>query len=259
MLFLNKFILLFICFSFLSTLNAQDRRVKHPGAREDGLTRIDSEGNYIYDVEHELRNHSAHLRVGMVNNPDVSVEITQYNSSNVYVVHFDDMYDGASKLSIGFDYEYFLTKEYGKMGLQAGFAAQYAEGHGRLASDPSQESVERFSFITMPIFLGAVYRFEYKDNQYIAPYVAGGGTYALLLEKRDDTSKVNAIGGFGFYAAAGGLLNITAFDRELASSMRTEYDVSNIWINLEFRTVQVTSEAFEYNNSFIQGGVSFDF
>lgn len=260
MLFKKKWILLSFFINILSiSLYAQDRRMEHPGAREDGLTRIDSEGNYIYDTVYELRNQSVHLKVGMVSNPDVSVEISQYNSSNVYVVDFDEMYDGASKLSVGFDYEYFLNKEYGKLGLQSGLAIQYAEGHGRLAADPSQESVERFSFVTMPLFLGAVYRFEYRDNQYIAPYLAGGGVYTALLEKRDDDSKVNATGAFGFYGVGGLLFNVTAFDRDLASNMRIEYDVSSIWLNLEFRTVQVTSEAFEYHNSFVQGGVSFDF
>ena len=87
MWFKNRWILLFLMISiFVTTAYAQDRRLEHPGAREDGLTRIDSEGNYIYDTVYELRSQSTHLRLGMVNNPDVSVEINQYNLPNVYIV-----------------------------------------------------------------------------------------------------------------------------------------------------------------------------
>jgi hypothetical protein len=169
------------------------------------------------------------------------------------------MYQGASQLSLGLDYEYFFTVEAGKMGIQAGMAMQYAEGNGRLASNPDVESIEKFTFITMPMFLGLTYRFEYRDRQYFAPYVSGGGSYVLLAEKRDDSDQINAIGSFGFYAAAGGLINITAFDRDMASEFKTEYDISNLWVNLEFRMVQVSSDAFNYDNSFIQGGISFDY
>lgn len=242
-----------------ANIQPNEKKIYHPGVRADGLSRIDAEGNYIYDEKRELQNQSFHLRVGTVNNPDISVEITQHNTNNVYVVDFDTMYDGAAKLSIGLDYEYFFTRNAGKLGVQGGFSAQYAEGKGRLAADPTQESIENFSFITLPLFLGLTYRFEYRDRQYFAPYVSGGGTYTALIEKRDDSEDVKAIGSVGYYGAAGGLINLTAFDREMAGEFRSEYGISNLWINVEFRTVQVTSDAFNYENNFIQGGVSFDY
>lgn len=225
----------------------------------DGLSRIDAEGNYIYDDKHDLQDESFHLRLGTVDSPNIEVEITQRNTNNTTVVTFDDMYKDASKLSIGVDYEYFLSKDYGRLGLQGGASFQYAEGKGRLASDPSQESIETFSFLTIPVFLGLVYRFEYREHQYVAPYLGGGGVYTILAEKRDDENDVKGIGAFGYYGSGGLLINLTAFDREMAGEFRSEYDISNLWINLEFRTVQVTSEAFSYETSFIQGGVSFDF
>ncbi len=243
----------------LWAVESSEKKVNHPGAQEDGLTRIDSEGNYIYETEHELRNQSMSVRLGYVANPQMSVEITQYGTSNVTVVDFDEMYDGAEKLSIGFDYEYFFTSSLGRIGLQAGVAFQYAEGNGRLAADPSTPSIENFTFVTAPLFLGLTYRFEYSDRQYFAPYASGGGVYTVLAEKRDDESSIKAIGSFGYYAAGGALINVTAFSREMAAEFRTEYDISNIWINLEYRTIQVAADSFTYDNSFIQGGVTFDF
>lgn len=258
---MRKIISLMVLLSALNVgaVESSEKKVNHPGAGQDGLTRIDSEGNYIYEVEQELRNQSTSLRVGYVSNPQMSVAITQHGTSNVTVVNFDEMYDGAEKLSLGFDYEYFFTSSVGRIGLQGGLAFQYAEGSGRLASNPSQLSIEKYTFVTMPIFLGLTYRFEYRDRQFFVPYVSGGGVYTLLAEKRDDNSEVKAIGSFGFYAAGGALLNMSVFSRDMAAEFRTEYDISNIWINLEFRTVQVQADSFTYDNSFIQGGVTFDF
>lgn len=236
-----------------------EETIYHPSAQEDGLERIDSEGNYIYNTDEPLRNQSFNLRLGMVHNPDIGVMITSITDGTENFIHFDDMYDGAEKLSIGLDYEYFFTTEGGKLGVQGGLAFQFAQGHGRLASDPTQESVEKFTFITMPLFLGLTYRFEYKDRQLLAPYISGGGTYVALVETRDDRSKPNFTGNFGFYGAGGCLFNITALDRDLSGEMRSEYGIANLWVSAEFRSVYVDSEAFSYINNFIQAGVTVDY
>ncbi len=249
----------FICFFVSLHLNAQSKKIQHPAAQSEGLTRIDAEGNYIYDVNDELRNNAFHFRIGSVNNPEVSVEINQYNSTNISVIEFDDIYSGASKLSLGFEYEYFFSRSAGRFGFQTGLALQYAEGKGRLATNPAQESIENFNFITMLLYLGLVYRFEYVDRQSFVPYGSGGAAYTVLAEKRDDSSRIRGIGAFGFYAAGGLLFNLSAIDRETAIDFRSEYDISNFWINLEVRAVQVESPAFKYVNQFIQGGFSFDF
>jgi hypothetical protein len=258
---MSKIISLIVLLSSLNlwAVESNEKKVNHPGAREDGLTRIDAEGNYIYETQDQLKNQSMSLRVGYVTNPKMSVEITQYGTNNMTVVDFDTMYDGAEKLSLGLDYEYFFTSSIGRIGIQAGMAFQYAEGSGRLASNPAVESIEKFTFITAPIYLGLTYRFEYRDRQYFAPYVSGGGAYTVLAEKRDDDPAIKAIGSFGYYGAGGALISLTAFSREMAAEFRTEYDISNIWFNVEFRTVQVEADSFTYNNSFVQGGVTFDF
>ena len=233
------------------------KKQTHVGAA-DGLTRIDENGVYIYDIKNPLKNESSHIRMGSAENPEITIDITALDGSTTTVT-FDDIYEGASKLTLGYDYDYFFTTVGGKLGVQLGVAFQYATGSGRLVIDPSKKSSEKFSFLTMPLYLGGTYRFEYKDKQLIAPYVSGGGVYMLLAEKREDRSKINAIGGLGFYGAGGVLFNITAMDREMAADFRNEYDISNLWLNLEFKTVQINAEVFDYTSSFIQGGLSFDF
>jgi hypothetical protein len=246
----------------LFAADSGQRKIKHTGA-SDGLSRIDANGVYYYDVVNELKNQSSHIRLGAASNPEVSVEICQVTPTDecasVTSVTFDDIYTGASKLSLGYDYEYFFTTSGGKLGGQLGFSAQYAQGAGRLAIDPTKSSIEKFTFLTLPLYLGGIYRFEYKDKQLFAPYVSGGGVYMVLLEKREDASKVNGIGAPGFYAAGGVLFNVTAFDRDMASEFNSEYGISNLWINLEFKTVNVESDAFSYQSNYIQSGLSFDF
>lgn len=248
--------LMFVTLSFSAT-EPPLQKIKHPGAA-DGLTRIDKDGVYIYDVENPLQNQSSHVRIGAAANPELDVNIIDVNGNTTNLT-FDDIYHGASNMSVGFDYEYFFTTHYGKLGVQAGLSAQYAQGHGRLVSNPQIESIEKFSFMTLPLYLGATYRFEYKDKQLLAPYVAGGGTFISLLEKREDTSKVYYTYAPGFYGAGGVLLNISSFDKEMAADMFSEYGISNIWINAEFKTVFVEGDSFSYKAAYIQGGLSFDF
>jgi len=238
------------------------KKTQHAGA-VDGLTRIDSDGVYLYDVKNELKNQSSHIRLGAADNPTITVEVCQVATNNncatITTINFNDIYAGSSKLTLGYDYEYFFTVSAGKLGAQLGFSAQYAQGQGRLKIDPTIPSVEKFTFLTVPLYLGGVYRFEYKDKQLFAPYVSGGGVYMGLVEKRENSSKITMIGSPGFYGAGGVLFNITAMDREMASAFDNEYGVSNLWINLEFKTVNVSSNAFSYQSNYIQSGLSFDF
>ena len=262
-MFKKVFIALLICLSQMAfAVQPQLKKIKHSGS-SDGLTRIDKEGVYIYETENPLKNQASHIRFGAAETPEMTVDICQRIGDNdcaaVSQVRFEDIYAGASKFSVGYDYEYFFSMQSGKLGAQIGASLQIASGHGRLASNPSVEGYEKFTFVTLPIYLGAVYRFQYKTYQLISPYVAGGGTYMILAEKRDDRAKVNAIGSFGFYGSGGVLLNITALDRDMASDMYNEYGVGSLWFNLELKTVQISSEAFNYSANYIQGGMSFDF
>lgn len=224
--------------------------------KSDGLVRIDKDGSYIYADTRTKKKQAGHLRIGSANQPDITIDIngTTYN--------FEDFYGSAEGLMIGYDYEYFFSSSNGKLGGQIGGAVQYSKGNGRLVQNPPAESVpsvETFSFVTLPLFVGGIYRFEYSNRQWLAPYVAGGGVIVGLVEKREDNSKLNYTGGFGFYGTAGALLNVSIIDRETALTLDSEYGIGNLWINLEFKYINVSAETFFYENSFVQGGVSFDF
>ena len=257
-----NFIWIFLIFGFYahdsSAQLRETKKTRHVGAAQ-GLTRIDKDGNYIYKTDISNTRETSHFKIGGAGHPEVTTDITSPDGSQVESVTFDDVYPNASALAFEYSYEYFMIKHGGKIGghLSAGF--QVAQGKGRLVNDPSQESFETFTFLTMPINVGLVYRFEYTDRQILVPYVVGGGSVMILAEKREDRSKVNAIGGFGFFAAGGGLLNLTAFDRDMASDLAAEYDIKNLWLSAEFKYLNVTNDAFIYDSGYVQAGFGFDF
>ena len=224
--------------------------------KTDGLVRIDKDGAYVYEDRRSTKHQASHLHLGMANQPELTIDI------NGFVYNFEDFYGSASAMSIGYDYEYFFTESNGKLGGQLGVSVQYSSGKGRLVQNPPAEStpsVEKFSFATIPIFLGGVYRFEYSNRQWLAPYVAGGAALVGLAEKREDSKSINTTGGIGFYGTAGALLNVSIFDRETSLTLDSEYGIGNLWINLEYKYINVSAKTFDYQNGYVQGGVSFDF
>ncbi|MEQ1724041.1 MAG: hypothetical protein ABL930_12765, partial [Pseudobdellovibrio sp.] len=138
-------------------------------------------------------------------------------------------------------------------------SAMFVSGNGRLVATPNPPSTETFTFVTLPLTLGAVYRFEYKDKQLFAPYVSGGGTYVVLAEKREDKAAPHVAGGFGFYGAGGLLINLGAFDRNTSYQLDSEYGIGNMWVSVEFKVVEVNSESFSFSNKYLNAGLSFDF
>ncbi|MBY0554585.1 hypothetical protein K2P97_08655 [bacterium] len=237
--------------------------MNHPKAKQ-GLVRIKKDGTYIYDTERQLKKESSHIRFGQANQPEISISIEQTNASgqptgtyNTY--QFKDFYDSDSGLIVGYDYEWFPWVGQGKLGVQAGASAMFVSGHGRLVATPNAPSAESFNFVTMPITLGAVYRLEWKDKQMFAPYASGGGTYVVLIEKREDVSSPKFAGGFGFYGSGGVMMNLGAFDRETSYSLDSEYGISNMWLSLEFKVVEVNNDSFTFSNKYLNAGLSFDF
>lgn len=264
-----KILLVLFSIAFLAQTKAyaqlfpNEKKVQKPGAQADGLVKIDKDGVYIYKPEPQNVKHSSHVRLGMVSNPDVESEICDENDQNCQTITFDDIYSGASGMGFEYVYENFFFTDngvnFGKLGLQLGVSVSYAQGQGRLVSNLNTESVESYSFLTVPIFAGGIYRFEYRDRQILVPYFGGGGVYTVLAEKREDKSQLKGIGAPGFYAFGGGLLNLSALDRDLGSEFETEYDIKNLWLSVEYKFLSVSSEAFSLENGYVQAGMGFDF
>lgn len=247
-------------------LLSTEEKIDHPNAKE-GLIRIKKDGTYVYDVKRTPKNKSSHLRFGQANQPQITIGIEQTDASGnptgtFKEYSFEDFYGSASGIIIGYDYEWFpwgIEGTGGRLGLQAGGAAMFVTGNGRLVADPDTQSKESYTFVTLPLNLGAVYRLEWKEQQMFVPYVSGGGTYLVLLEKREDKSMPSVTGGFGFYGAGGVLFNLNTFDREAGLRLDSEYGIGNLWLSVEFRVTEVQNSAFGFSNRYVNAGLSFDF
>lgn len=255
--------ILFLSPLLRAEVRPEEEQISLPQAQE-GLIRIKKDGTYVYDIERPLKKESSRITFGQANNPEITLLIQQQDAQgNLTGIEreftFEDLYDSASGFIIGYDYERFYSIDHGKLGIQAGIGAMFASGNGRLKADPNGPSTEKFTFVTMPLTLGGVYRFEWKDKQMFAPYASGGGTYVALFEKREDIAMPNFVGSPGFYAAGGILFNVSAIDRDAGFQLDSEYGISNMWVSLELRIIEVNSPAFVFSNQYLNAGLSFDF
>ncbi len=261
-------VLLLAILIFSPNLKAQivpsTKIIQHPDSQE-GLVRITKDGTYVYDIKRQMKKESSRITFGHALQPEVSIDIEKRDSTTgngtgeFQKFEFGDLYEETTSFIIGYDYErfYWVGKQ-GKLGIQLGGALMYAKGHGILQST-LQPSREEFTFFTLPFVAGAVYRMEWKDKQIIAPYVSGGGTYTGLVEKREDKSSPQYTGAPGFYVAGGALINVTAFDDESGFALDSEYGISNLWVSLEYKAIEVNSDAFVFSNRYVNLGIAFDF
>lgn len=228
--------------------------IEHPLA-EKGLVRINKDGSYVYKTEETTaKNISGALRYGAMDPPDIkAADGTTY----------DTMYGGASQSLISFDYEWHPFSGYGKLGLQTGFGFLIAYGSGRFLApgDPlnGQIAKEEYTFVAIPLNLGVVYRLEWLTQQWLAPYVAAGGTYVAVAEIRDDGKNPTYVGTPGAYGAGGVLFNISAINKKTAFTLRSEYGIQNLWLSLDYRYLQTFNDEINFSSSIIGGGIVVDY
>lgn len=228
--------------------------IKHPQSA-NGLLAITKEGAYIYKTKESRDFHqTGSLRFASMDSPKIAAaDGTSY----------DLMYADGQQPVVMFDYEWQPLTGFGKLGVQAGFGLLYASGQGRFVSnDPDLnglEAKEKYTFVAIPLSLGGIYRLEFLNRQWIAPYVAGGGTYIAVAEFRDDGKTPSAVGTPGAYGAAGVMLNVSAADRETAFILSSEYGIANLWVSLEYRYLKTLNEELDFSSNIISAGISVDY
>ena len=127
--------LLLIAPELKAEVQPAEEKISHPLAQE-GLVRIKKDGTYIYDIERPLRRESSRLSFGQADHPKISILIQELDTAGVPTgvkneFFFDDLYNETSGFILGYDYEWFYTVDKGKLGIQGGFSALFANGQGR--------------------------------------------------------------------------------------------------------------------------------
>lgn len=224
-------------------------KLKHP-LQKKGLERIEKDGSYIYKTrKYEKTNKTATLRFGFVEAPKIKAADG---------TSFSTMYTSSSLFTLMFDYEWQPFEFLGKSGLQAGFGFYTAQGSGRFLNGGG-EAREKYTFIAIPLNLGIIYRLEFSEKQWFVPYAAGGGTYMAMVENRDDSKSLHGVGSAGAYAAGGALFSITAIDRTMAHTLRSEYGLGGLWVSLEYRYLKSFSADLDFSSNIFSLGVAADF
>lgn len=232
--------------------------IEHPNAAK-GLIRIDKDGTYVYRISEDLKEkkgRSGSLRFGSMDPPKIS-------SGDPPNTTFQQMYTSSMVPVLLFDYEWQPFERFGKLGVTAGFGFLTASGNGFMndPSNPGQyvKAEEKYTFIGVPLSAGLVYRMEFVSNQWVAPYISGGGTFLGVMEMRDDGKTPSFTGVPGAYGAGGLLFNISRLSADTAFNLRSEYGVQNLWIMAEYRYLATFDDALDFTSGIVNVGVAVDY
>ncbi len=225
--------------------------IPHPQSKK-GLFQISEDGSYLYHpVEIEPQGKTYNVRIGQINPPPQI-------DGPLAGVTYESMYGDSFPVQVNFDYEWYPFRRFGRLGIQLGAGLFTSTGKGHFVSDGS-EADETYTFYGVPLSLGLIYRLQIGSRPWIAPYIAGGGSYYGLLEMRDDDEQPKLIGTPAAYGAGGLLISLAAFDREISFTLANEYGVQNIWLSIEARQVQALNENLDVTATVFSGGVVMDF
>ncbi len=228
------------------------KKITHPAAK-DGLYLIDEEGVYHYRVKTiSKKDNSLFFRLVSQSAPEIK------GKTNSTTFTFQDMYHESQLAGADFVYEWQPFKRFGKLGTQVGVGLTTASGKGYFKNDSSLIPKESYTFFSIPVSLGVVYRFEYLERQWAAPYIAGGGIYNGLVELRND-GNVNSVATPAAYGSGGLLINLTAMNKDLAFTMDREYGFSQLWINVEYRRTQGLDKSLDITSNQIGVGLGADY
>lgn len=231
-------------------------RINHPLAAK-GLLKIDKDGSYYYKPQKfKSLNYTVNLRAGQITPPPEILGPGGYTD-------FRTMYTNRPMQFIGEYESYFSNSPTGRLGYQAGLGVFQSRGNGRFAdcsgSDDECQAREVYTFYGLPVYAGVIYRMQYSDSAWFAPYFAGGGAYYLLAEKRDDNKPLKAVGTAAFYGSAGILLNISVINKDTAFTLVSEYGLHNVWGALEYRYVKSARRDLDISAGIINGGLILDY
>lgn len=214
---------------------------------------ITQDGEFTYPVSVSEFTGAGGVRFGIMAPPNIK------NASNG--LSFKDIYGAAEIPALLFEYEYPLTRAIGRIGIkgESGFIATSAKGRFKNPARAGEIPEERFSFLMVPLQATVIYRFQFADNQWVVPFVEGGGGYYGIVELRDD-SKSPKFGGAPVTVAAGGVnILLDWLDRQAVRQLDADYGINHVWLSLQYRQIIGLKEDLEVSSNLITAGFTFDF
>lgn len=225
-------------------------RVPHPNAAK-GLIRINPDGSYQYKVGLKEKSQSGSFRISSMTPPEIE---------GPGGLKYEDIYGSGNLVGVLFDYEWQPFRSFGSLGLSIGSGFSTTTGKGRFKRNNFQEEAEEsYSFFVIPVNAFLVYRFEYFRNQWVVPFINGGGTYYGLAEIRDDGKKNNFTSSAAVGGGGGVHISLSRLDMGTGFTLSEEYGVADMWLTLEARAMQGTNQEIDFTNQSINAGITVDY
>ncbi len=249
------FVSLFI-YPLMFAKAANKKYIQHPESVK-GLRMIDRDGSYYYETQKMSSNDkSSSVRFGSLQpTPNIEAEngLGDYRS----------IYGSSNPFTLSYDYEWKPWKRYGSLGLQLGFNMFTGSGNGVFVSEDTvngeNDANEKFTIFAVPLNAGLIYRFQYIDNQWFVPFIAGGGSLIGFVELRDDSKGPSFAMNFGGYGAGGLMVNLSAIDRQTGFNLDSEYGIHTMWLTGEIRQLQVTKKDLDISGTILTFGFGMDY
>lgn len=232
-------------------------KIAHPDAKR-GLYQIDQNtGRYYYKTSKlSKKNQATSIRMGMIAPPDISSDVGGKTHT------FTEIYGEETIPYLILDYEWQPFRSFGKLGVVMGMGFFTASGHGHFANkdvEGGAPAKEGFTFIGLPISAGGIYRLEFSDRQWFAPYVSAGISYYGLAELRDDGKPPKLVGAPAAYGGGGLLVNITAWSKDIEFTMDREYGINNMWFAAEIRVIKGLNKELDISSHVLNFGIAVDY
>ena len=223
--------------------------IDHPWS-EKGLIKIEKSGAYLYKTSSSPIDAAFSLRAGTfdpvnLENPDADVT-------------FGEIYSPTSGPMLLLDYELRFLRSFGKMGLKLGGGLFLTSGRGVFEEDPTIQAIERYTFVTVPLTAGLIYRAQYFDKQPLVLYAEGGVLAVPLIELRDDGADPKFGGTYGLYFAGGVQFDMALLGSEDIMNLDREYGINKMWLQVEFRS-QINLGAYDFSGNLINAGFLFEY
>ena len=227
--------------------DSQDKNSQQ--ALPPGVIQADPNGAFQYEVEREVSTRAMHVKFATLDSPDI---VSKQG------ITFGEMYGTDSLKALLFDYEWKTFDFFGKLGLVLGTGLITTTGQGRFKSNPEELAEEEYTFIALPNHVSLIYRFQFKEDQIFIPYVMGGAGYFAIIETRDDGDKTNYVGAPTGVGGGGVLISMNTFDKGGAFELSSEYGISDIFLNVDYRRFQGFGD-IDFTSNVFNIGVTVDF
>jgi hypothetical protein len=235
-----------------TTSNTSTRFIEHPGAAK-GLIKIDKDRVYYYKVKPSEQKYATSVRLG------VYEPVNLANPDNTDIT-FNTIYDETSYPMVLYDYERQFAQRFGKLGWKIGAGFYFAQGRGQfeVPNSGGEEPKEKYSLFVFPISVGAIYRFQYFKNQWLIPYVEGGGDVFTFLEIRDDNEKPGYGGVPMAHFSIGGSIAMGKDARSFLDLDR-EYGINAVFFTAEYRNYSSLSDKFDFSGDVFSAGFTAEY